>query len=61
MLGFYEQYKQDAEQEVGIGTLISLQLPFSVMYLILFTALLVFWFTMGWPLGPGADLHIPMP
>jgi hypothetical protein len=41
MIGFYEQYKQDADQEVGIGTLISLQLPFSILYLILFTALLV--------------------
>ncbi|MGI6784976.1 MAG: AbgT family transporter [Aminivibrio sp.] len=60
ILGFYEQYKSDPDQEVGIGTLISLQLPFSILYLILFTALLVFWFTMGWPLGPGADLFITM-
>ncbi|NLK18410.1 MAG: AbgT family transporter [Synergistaceae bacterium] len=60
MIGFYEQYKSDPDQEVGIGTLISLQLPYSILYLILFTALLVFWFTMGWPLGPGADLFITM-
>ncbi|MGI6252400.1 MAG: AbgT family transporter [Aminivibrio sp.] len=60
ILGFYEQYKSDPDQEVGIGTLISLQLPYSVLYLILFTSLLVFWFTMGWPLGPGADLFISM-
>ena len=52
-----EQYKQDAEQEVGSERSFP-SASFSVMYLIS-SRLLVFWFTMGWPLGPGRIFTSP--
>ncbi|WP_370979845.1 AbgT family transporter [Agaribacterium sp. ZY112] len=49
-----QQYKND----LGIGTLISLMLPYSLSFLIGWTALLVLWATFKLPLGPGAHLFL---
>ncbi|HTH47424.1 MAG TPA: AbgT family transporter [Candidatus Limnocylindria bacterium] len=38
-------------RQTGIGTLISLMLPYSMAYLALWTSLLLGWWAMGWPLG----------
>lgn len=49
ILVFVRQYQPQA----GIGTLISVMLPYTVAFLIAWLALLVMWMIFGLPLGPG--------
>jgi aminobenzoyl-glutamate transport protein len=44
-----QRYQKDA----GIGTIISLMLPYTVVVLVLWIFLFVAWFMLGIPLGPG--------
>lgn len=44
------------EQKAGIGTLISMMLPYSLFFLVGWSILLVVWMLLGIPLGPGASL-----
>lgn len=44
-----QRYQKDA----GIGTLISLMLPYTVVVLVLWVILFIAWFVLGIPLGPG--------
>jgi len=53
IIGFLEQYRTDPDTKIGIGTVISLEMPYTIAYLICFTALLIVWYTLGLPLGPG--------
>ena len=46
------------DEEAGIGSLISMMLPYSICFLIGWSALLVLWMFIGLPLGPGAPLYI---
>ncbi|PZR01057.1 MAG: p-aminobenzoyl-glutamate transporter [Cereibacter sphaeroides] len=48
MVGFAQKYQKDA----GMGTIIALMLPYTVVLLVLWTLLLVVWYTLGIPLGP---------
>jgi aminobenzoyl-glutamate transport protein len=47
-----QKYKKDA----GLGSLISLMLPYSVSLMIVWTAFLLAWYFSGLPLGPGSPL-----
>lgn len=58
MIGLLEQYKPKEDTEVGIGTVISLAMPYSIFYLIGFTALLVVWYLVGLPLGPATPVSL---
>lgn len=59
ILGLLEDYKPvDYEKEVGLGTMISLELPFTVTLLIVQTISLIIWFIFDIPLGPGAGVGI---
>ncbi len=51
-------FMQKYDEESGIGTLISMMLPFSIAFLIFWTILLVIWMALGLPLGPGAGLFM---
>lgn len=51
---FTRRYDRDA----GIGTLVSLMLPYTIGFLIAWTLLLVVWMTLGIPVGPGAPLML---
>jgi aminobenzoyl-glutamate transport protein len=44
-------YAQKYVKNTGIGTLISLMLPYSVAFLVAWTVLLMFWWGLGLPLG----------
>jgi aminobenzoyl-glutamate transport protein len=46
------------DEESGIGTIISTMIPYSIIFLIGWTALMAFWYFIGWPIGPGAGIHI---
>ena len=43
----------------GIGTLVALMLPYSVAFLVLWTAFLLAYWTLGFPLGLGASYTYP--
>jgi len=54
VIGLLEQYRpKDNTQDVGIGTVISLTMPYSIAYLVCFSAQLVVWYLLKLPLGPG--------
>ena len=48
MVGFAQKYVKDA----GIGTIVALMLPYTVVLLVLWTLLLILWNAFGIPLGP---------
>ncbi|PPS44107.1 AbgT family transporter [Chroococcidiopsis sp. TS-821] len=51
-------FGQKYDKNLGIGTLISLMLPYSVSFLISWTILFFIWLFLGIPLGPGAPIRI---
>jgi aminobenzoyl-glutamate transport protein len=51
---FTQRYKKDA----GIGTVVSLMLPYVVILSIAWTLFFVAWYLIGIPLGPGSSVHI---
>jgi aminobenzoyl-glutamate transport protein len=48
MVGFAQKYQKDA----GIGTIVALMLPYTVVLLVLWTLMLIGWYSFGLPLGP---------
>lgn len=54
IIGLMEQYRPEGNtQDVGIGTVISLAMPYSMAYLLCFTVQLIIWYALNLPLGPG--------
>jgi aminobenzoyl-glutamate transport protein len=53
ILVYFEKYDPGAR----IGTLISTMLPYSVVFFLLWSGLLVGWTLLDLPLGPGAGIH----
>lgn len=49
-----QRYKKDA----GIGTVISLMLPYTVVVLVVWTVIFAAWFLLGIPWGPGAPVSL---
>jgi aminobenzoyl-glutamate transport protein len=49
IIAFVQRYLSRA----GLGTLVSLMLPYSVTFLIGWSILFVAWLLLGWPMGPG--------
>ena len=47
---------QQYVKKAGIGTLISLMLPYSVIFMIVWTIMLVVWILLGLPIGVDAPL-----
>ncbi|MEX0980080.1 MAG: AbgT family transporter [Gemmatimonadota bacterium] len=45
------------DRKVGIGTILSAMLPYSVVFFIAGVLTLIVWMLLGLPLGPGASLH----
>lgn len=54
LLGMVQRY----EPEAGFGTLISRLLPFTLVFLVLWTAVLVVFYGFDLPIGPGNDIRI---
>lgn len=54
VIGLMEQYRPKGnDQSVGIGTVLSLTMPYSIAYIIVFTLQLIAWYLLHLPLGPG--------
>ncbi|MDJ0732882.1 MAG: AbgT family transporter [Nostocaceae cyanobacterium] len=51
-------FGQRYDKNLGIGTLISLMLPYSVAFFLGWAILFTIWFFLGLPLGPGALMRI---
>lgn len=54
-------YVQKYDSKAGIGTIISVMIPYSVLFFISWSILLIVWIYFGWPLGPGAELYYTKP
>jgi len=54
VIAFAKKYDED----IGIGTLISTMLPYSISFLIFWSALLIIWYLLGLPIGPGALIRL---
>ena len=52
-------FAQKYEPRIGLGTLLTLMLPYSVAFAIGWTALLALWILLGIPLGPGSGMVYP--
>jgi aminobenzoyl-glutamate transport protein len=50
---FTQRYKKDA----GIGTVVSLMLPYVLILSVMWTLFFVVWYLIGIPLGPGSPVH----
>lgn len=46
------------DEKAGIGTVIATMLPYTIVFTIVWTALLIVWIWLGIPVGPGAELFI---
>ena len=55
VLSFLARYAGNS----GLGTLISLMIPYSIVFFVGWTALLIAWVLLGLPVGPGAALFLP--
>ena len=54
-------YFQKYDEKAGIGTIISTMLPYSILFFIGWSILLIVWILLGLPLGPGAGLYYELP
>lgn len=52
-LPFVVTIAQRYQKDAGLGTIVSLMLPYALVVLIAWMALFILWFVMGIPLGPG--------
>jgi aminobenzoyl-glutamate transport protein len=54
IVAFIQRYDKNA----GIGTVISTMLPYSVVFFIGWSIMLIIWLIFELPIGPGAPLHL---
>jgi len=55
IIAFMQRYDSPG---AGIGTLVATMLPYSVVFLLGWTGLLIVWILLGLPVGPGAGLYL---
>ncbi len=54
-------YIQKYDEKAGIGTIISTMLPYTLIFFIGWSLLMIGWVLLGLPLGPGAGLYYELP
>ena len=54
IVAFFERY----DKRSGIGTVVATMLPYTVVFMIIWSVLLMAWMLLGIPLGPGAGLYL---
>lgn len=50
-------FAQRYDEDVGIGSIIALMLPYSIAFGVVSTLVFLLWVLLGLPLGPGAELY----
>jgi aminobenzoyl-glutamate transport protein len=58
ILGMMETYR-NRRQEIGIGTVISLMLPYSIALFVTWLAFFAAWLLLALPIGPGVEPFLP--
>jgi len=53
IIAFFQKY----DSKAGMGTVIATMLPYSIIFFIVWTLLLIAWILLGLPLGPDAGLY----
>lgn len=51
-------FAQKYDEQYGVGTIIATMVPYTVIFGIFWSILLVIWMAIGLPLGPGGPLHL---
>ncbi|MFW5994185.1 MAG: AbgT family transporter [Halanaerobiaceae bacterium] len=51
-------FAQKWDEDIGLGTLISTMVPYSIAFMIAWTFLLIIWFIFGLPLGPAGSIFL---
>ena len=54
VLAFLSEY----DEKAGVGTLLSLMIPYSVAFIVIWTLFAIIWFFTGLPLGPGGFIFM---
>jgi aminobenzoyl-glutamate transport protein len=54
IVAFIQRYDKNA----GIGTIVSTMIPYSIVFLITWTILLIIWILVELPLGPGSNIYM---
>lgn len=57
-LPFIIAYAQRYDPKAGTGTIISMMLPYSVVFFVLWTGLLLLFYGLDWPIGPGVGMRL---
>lgn len=52
-------FAQKYDKKMGIGTMIAVMIPYSLLFLLFWTLLLVTWIFLGIDLGPGSPIYYP--
>lgn len=50
-------FAQRYDKNIGIGTLISVMVPYSIFFFVFWSLMLIVWMWLGIPLGPNAPVH----
>jgi aminobenzoyl-glutamate transport protein len=58
-LPFIVLLAQRYKKEAGVGTVISLMIPYTLIIAVTWTLFYVVWYLLGIPLGPGAPVQLP--
>lgn len=51
-------YMNEYDKKAGVGTLLSLMIPYSMTFIIVWTIFAIVWFLLGLPLGPGGFIFL---
>lgn len=51
-------FMQRYDKKAGIGTIVSTMLPYSIVFFIGWSLMLILWILFDLPIGPGAQLHV---
>ncbi|EOQ11103.1 AbgT family transporter [Bacillus cereus] len=52
-------FAQKYDKKIGIGTLISTMLPYSIAFTIGWVVILIIWMSTGLPIGPNSPIYLP--
>ena len=61
MMSFFAMivvFVQEYDDEAGMGTLTSMMLPYTIVFLIGWTLMMIVWITLGLPLGPNSTIFL---
>jgi aminobenzoyl-glutamate transport protein len=58
IMGLLATYNKDPDRKVGLGTVISLCMPYSIVYLVSLLVLLFAWYMFGFDVGPGCRIFM---